>query len=409
MKLIADDSNMMTPLDAERTVLTTEEGRLLLEEVEAVIKPGPSFLARWRQKASAEVVAAAIRLTESRRKGRIKFERADQMWLDPRGVEQATAEPVGRHKAIRFRDSGVVVDLCCGLGGDTITLGAEAKQVIAVDLDGASVARARWNSGVYEVENRVQAIRADATELVIPHEARVLIDPDRRVAGRARPAKMLADYHPNPHFLEDLTKRVPGGAIKLGPASDFDAHFRGPSYEIELISLGGECKEATVWFGDLTTCRRRATRLPEGATWTDQDGPSGGLVSSRPLGAYAFDPDPAILRSELLDSFAEVHGLGRINDAVDFLTGPNPVPSPFLTPFEVLDEFPIDVKTLRRALVAREIGTLEIKVRGIEIRPERLREQLRPQGPESATLLLVGGGRSNPARAVLTRRLESTR
>ncbi len=50
--------------------------------------------------------------------------------------------------------------------------------------------------------------------------------------------------------------------IKLSPASDFAAHFRGPEHEVELISVSGECKEATVWFGAAVTCRRRATRLP---------------------------------------------------------------------------------------------------------------------------------------------------
>ena len=51
------------------------------------------------------------------------------------------------------------------------------------------------------------------------------------------------------------------GAIKVGPASDFGKHFAGPEFEVELISLRGECKEATVWFGELVSCRRRATRL----------------------------------------------------------------------------------------------------------------------------------------------------
>ncbi len=67
-------------------------------------------------------------------------------------------------------------------------------------------------------------------------------------------------------------KNAPGGAIKLSPASDFAEHFGGPGIEVELVSLNGECKEATVWFGAAATCRRRATKLPENVTWTDRDG-----------------------------------------------------------------------------------------------------------------------------------------
>jgi primosomal protein N' (replication factor Y) len=37
------------------------------------------------------------------------------------------------------------------------------------------------------------------------------------------------------------------------------------------------------------------------------------------------------------------------------------------------------------------VGPLEVKVRGLEIRPEELRARLRPPGPTPATLILSGG------------------
>lgn len=394
----------MSPLDAEEFLLTTDEGRALLAEAATVTKPGPAELARWRKAAPAEVVAAAARLAEARRRGRAKFARADAMWLDPVGVEQATAEPVARHKAERFRGRDRVVDLCSGIGGDLVALAAEAGHVDAVDADPGMVRRASWNAGVYEVGARVAVANGQAEQVADAVDSYYHIDPDRRVEGRRRAAQMIEDYHPGIDVLRGLANRTPGGAIKLGPASDFDAYFYGDEYEVELVSQGGEAKEATVWTGDLVTCRRRATRLPEGATWTDRDGPVGAYAGGRPLESWAFDPDPALLRSGLMDAFAEAHGLGRIAEAVDFLTGPERVESPFLAAFEVIEALPVDVKTLRRAVAAHGIGTLEIKVRGLELRPEALRSQLRPRGPASATLLLAGGGRSGPATAVLCRR-----
>ena len=65
--------------------------------------------------------------------------------------------------------------------------------------------------------------------------------------------------------------------------------------------------------------------------------------------------------------------------------------------------FPLDTKRLKRAVAEREIGTLEIKVRGVEVAPETLRRLLHLAGPGSASLLVIGG--SGPARAVLARRL----
>ncbi len=393
--------------DDEAEVLTTAGGLTLLAAVAAVARPGPADVARWRKSASAGLVAAALRLAEGRRKGAAKFARADRMWFDPVGVEQATAEAVARHKARRFGAAGgaVVVDLCSGIGGDSLALGAVADRVIAVDLDGGMGRRATWNAAVYGVGERVAAVRARAESFPIPNGARVHVDPDRRAIG-PRKSNSINDLSPGLGVLLALAGSARGGAIKLGPASDFEAQFAAVGFELELVSLGGECKEATVWFGDLAdpAVRRRATCLPAGATWADRDGPGSPDRAPGPLAGFVFDPDPTLTRSGLLDGFAATHGLRRIAAGVDLLTGPGPVESPFLAGFAVVEVFPLDLKALRREVAARGLGPLEIKTRGLEIRPEAYRARLRPEGPNPATLILVAG-RDGPSRAILARRI----
>jgi hypothetical protein len=203
--------------------------------------------------------------------------------------------------------------------------------------------------------------------------------------------------------MRAISQVAAAGAIKLSPASDFTRHFSDGRYEIEVISLRGECKEATVWFGDAVTCQRRATKLPEGITWTDRGDLSQARASVKELASVIFDPDPSLIRAGLLDDFATVHGLARVGNGVDYLTGEVLQSTPFLTPFRVLETSPVDVKQLRRQLAARDIGTLEIKVRGLEIRPEQLRPALRLSGPRSASLLLYGG--DGRAHAVLAERI----
>jgi THUMP domain-like/RNA cap guanine-N2 methyltransferase len=393
----------MNEAEIEHAVLTSEAGRALLAEVAAIARAGPSDIARWRKSSTASWVNAALRLVEGRRKGAAKFARADRMWFDPVGVEQATAEAVARHKARRFAGGVVVVDLCSGIGGDSMAM-AESCRVIAVDLDEGMTRRAAWNAGIYEVGDRVLPVRGRAERFPIPAGARLHVDPDRRASGRGR-ARKLGDYSPGLDALLALTSSADGGAIKLGPASDFEAHFSGPGFEVEVISLGGECKEATAWFGDLAGqgIRRRATCLPAGATWTDLDGPSTSRPSEGPVLAFVFDPDPALTRSGLLDGFAAVHGLHRVASGVDLLTGPGRVGSPFLSGFEVLEVFPLDLKILRREVAARGLGPLEIKTRGLDLRPEEYRAALRPEGPNPATWLLIAG-RGGPGRAILARR-----
>jgi hypothetical protein len=379
--------------------LTTDAGQRLLAEIAKVESIHPSDVARFRKWASPGAVAAAIRLSQARTKAALKFAHGQRMWVEPTAIEQATSEPVARHKARRFA-CPLVVDLCAGIGGDALALAARSD-VLAVDLDQGMCRRLAFNAAVHNLADRILPVRARVEEFAIPAHAWLHIDPDRRALDRAR-ARSLDRYAPGPSFWNRATRQVAAGAIKLGPASDFAKYFSGPEYEVELISLDGECKEATVWFGELVSCRRRASRLPENVSWTDRDGPTGQWAHAARLGDLIFDPDPALLRSGLLDGFALAHGLARVADGVDYLTGERLISAPFLTAFHVVDVLPFDLKHLRRLIAQREIGMLEIKVRGVDITPETLRRQLNLSGAQSASLLVIGG--SKPVRAVLAQR-----
>ncbi|MEJ7640468.1 MAG: hypothetical protein WKF75_21490 [Singulisphaera sp.] len=95
--------------------------------------------------------------------------------------------------------------------------------------------------------------------------------------------------------------------------------------------------------------------------------------------------------------------MSRCVAGIDFLTGPDRVESPFLAGFLVLEVLPLDLKALKCLVVTRRLGPLEIKTKGVDVRPETLRDQLRPPGPNPATLLLMGG--RGPTRAVLAQRV----
>ncbi len=388
-------------VDDEFRVLTTEEGRRLLAEVEGMRSIRPADLARLRKLAAPGVVAAAVRLSMARRKAAEKFGRGDRMWVEATGVEQSTAEPVARHKAARFGPCPLVVDLCAGIGGDAIAMAATSR-VLAVDLDPGMCRRILWNATVYDVGDRILAVRARAERFAIPRGG---VGPSRPGSpGRPRPSRPRdRGLHARPVVVGvDRPERARRGD-QAQPGRRLCATFPGSGYEIELISLRGECKEATVWFGEPASCLRRATRLPEGVTWTDRDAGAPGFAEVSPLSSWIYDPDPSLIRAGLLDGFARAHGLSRIADGVDYLTGPDRVETPFLAAFAVRDVSSMDPKHLRRMIERHRVGTLEIKVRGADVSPEALRARLKPRGEESATLLIVGG--ASPTRAVLAQRV----
>lgn len=367
----------------------------LLAAVAAASGPELAVQTALRRQFSDELVRAALLLHELRIRAREKFTRADQMWFDRQGLEQATSEAVARHKARRF--SGRVWDLCCGIGGDALALAARGE-VVSADLRPAACLRTEWNAEAYGVRTAVETVCRDVTELAFPDGELVHIDPDRR-SGAVRSVR-IADAAPGLDFLRALISRSRGGAIKLSPAADFGGKF--PGAEIELVSLHGECKEATVWFGELAGERPwRATALPSGETL------AGDLLDAvapiTPLGRYLYDPDPAVVRSGLLDLFAEREGLSRLDREEEYLTGDALCRSAFVQTFEVLAVVPNNLRALRSWFRNSRVGQLEIKRRRIPVDIEKLRRELSLPGDEPGVLIVARI--EGKARGVVCRRL----
>lgn len=351
-----------------------------------------------RTRYAPEVVSAALALHELQLKARTKFSRADRMWFDRRGLEQATPELVARHKAKRF--TGDVDDFCCGIGADALAL-AERQRVTAIDLRPAACLRTWWNAEVYGVRHNLRVECADVR--ATSNSGRLIhIDPDRRAAGGKKTVR-IEESEPGLEFLRELIATRPGGAIKLSPAANFTGKF--PSAEIEVISLQGECKEATIWFGSLGNPGVwRATALPSGETLSGNPLDSWAEITAPRR--YVFDPDPAIVRAGLIDRLAEQLRLSRLDDAEEYLTGDEPVESPFVRSFEVLDVVPYHDKALRAYFRGSPFGRLEIKCRHIAVPIEKLWAKLPLPGDAPGVLIVARvAGKS---QALICRRVKTT-
>ncbi|QDV17083.1 RNA cap guanine-N2 methyltransferase [Gimesia panareensis] len=337
-----------------------------------------------REQYPEDVVRAALTLAELRVRGRAKFSRADQMWFDRKSLEQATPEAVSQYKAARF--SGTVYDFCCGMGGDLVAL-AQHATVTGVDLEPVLCQFARWNSEVYEVADRVTLINQSLEE-VKDREGLLHIDPDRRPGSGGKVIR-IEDYRPDLETLLELIQEFEGGAIKLSPASNFAGKF--PGTETELISLNGECKEATIWFGRLAgESEFRATSISKtGEVASIAGHPMDAYTSVTPPGEYLYDPDPAVVRSGLLDVAAAESGLSRLDTEEEYLTSTDPVESPFFRRFRILEELPNQDRDLKKYFRSADFGQLEIKCRRIPVPIEALRRKLSLKGKDAGVLVIA--------------------
>jgi len=346
----------------------------------------PALIERWRRRLPAEYVGAAFTQITLRRRARAKFTRADDMLFDAEGLEQASGEIVATYKAQRFAGLRRVVDLCCGIGGDSLAI-AGYCDVVAVDRDATRVALTLHNAAAYGRANRIAGICADVTTWYPPGDA-MHIDPSRREGGRRR--HRIAEAQPPPAFLDQLVASEPAVAIKLGPAADFDAiaHWNA---EIELISEDGECRQAVAWCGRLRRVHRSATVLPsaERIEVADEAGLAPPPQGELRVGDILVEPDAAVIRAHLVGEMARRFGLHGIDPKLAYLAGREPIVSRLGTCFRVVETGPWSLATVRRRLKAQGIGRIEIKTRGFVADPADLAARLRLEGDQRGVLVVT--------------------
>ena len=362
--------------------LLTEEGQRALEFA-AALGPDPLAAAEALRRAfPGPHVADVLGMVALRARASAKFTRASRMYLTADGLEQASAEVVSAHRSARFGGFQRVADLCCGIGGDAISL-ARQTAVVGVDVDPLKVRLAALNLDAYQLSHRVELV----VGMVEAFEQRVdaaFIDPSRRPQGRrTRDPNQTA---PPMSAVYALANRIGNVCVKAAPTLDYE---RVPMpCEVEVISVHGEVREAALWFGSLVTCRRRATLLPSGATITDgnEAAPCG------PPGAYLLDPDGAVVRAHLIDEAAVALGAWKLDPNIAYLASDKPVVTPLARCYRVLEAFPFGMRELRAALRRLCAGRVVVKKRGLALAPEELQRQLRPTGDREVVVAIARVG-----------------
>lgn len=375
----------------------------LLAQAAAAAPGDVNAVARLRRVHDADTVKVALDLVRARAKAAVKFpDHAAGLLADPVGVEQATSMTVATYKAQRFaqRPDRRVVDLGCGIGGDTMGLAHAGLNTTAVDLSPVRCAMAAHNA-------KVPAVVADAADWCSsgapsrgPSQAALHLDPARRTAaGRTH---RLADTLPPPDVVAGLIhQHAQGGvAVKLSPAVDIAELAQAlPSGELELVSEAGRLVQAVLWTGGLTEPNgpeRRATRLDPDGHHTLCGSP-GEPAWSEPR-QLLFTVDPAVERARLMHHLE----LPAIHPQLGLLTADHNPHSPWLTGFELVEQMPWREKRVAAALQAMDAGIVEVKTRGGAVDPDRAQQRLRGTGKTPFTVFVLRWDRQ--VVALITRR-----
>jgi predicted RNA methylase len=363
--------------------LLTPQGRELLDRLATETGSSQSALhlgTALRAEHPTELVVAAMSQYQLRLAARAKFTRAMEMYFTRPGLEQASSEMIARHRASRFTMAGQVADLCTGIGGDLIALAA-GRSAIAVDLDPLHLRMAQLNAEVYGAAAGLKTVRDDVRNVELAGVDGVFIDPARRTtSGRMR----TGASEPPLEWCLELAERVPALGVKAAPGID---HERVPGgWELELIAIGRDLKEAVAWSPAMSDVARRATLLPDGISLTSADGPE---VEVQMPGGYLIDPNPAVTRAGLVQELARELGAWKIDRQIAFLSTNEPVQTPFGRTMRIIDSAPWNQKQLSAKLRELNIGAVDIRRRGLAGDVDILRKKLKLVGACRGTLVMT--------------------
>jgi hypothetical protein len=374
---------------AELRALLSPEGLRLLDEVGPIEATADVVRIVSRLRGAGhpgDLVAAVLGQARLRAKARAKFgDFAARMLFTPDGLEQATRLSVASLHAGRFAAAGidVVADLGCGIGADALAMAALDLGVLAVERDELTAAIASFNLAPFAAA-RVEL--GDATTTDLAGVGGVWLDPARRAGGRR--LDNPADWSPALDWAFALAKTLPTG-IKLGPG--IDRSLLPEEGEAQWVSVDGDVVELAVWSGVLARpgVGRAALVLRSGSAAELTAANDSEDAEAGALGEYLLEPDGAVIRARLIGDLARSIGGRMLDPTIAWITSDDAPQTPFGAAFRVIERFSLDVKTLKKELGARGIGTLEIKKRGVDVDPAAFRARLALKGDAAATLVLT--------------------
>ena len=404
----ATDASLDDVTNATADFLLSEEAQRAcasLEPDDLALDQTLPTLSKLRDVFSGEEAGAILTLARLRLKAANKFPGAERMFVTADALEQATAWPVALHRAEwihRNAPKGLVLELGCGIGGDTLAL-ATYRRVIAYENDSVRIQFAGANARTAGVEDRIEFRNADWVAKLagnrLPLAAAAYVDPSRRIAGR----RVFSLYETAPPLsaLMQLRDQFPNLALKVMPGVK-DAEIPADC-GVEFVSHEGVCKEAVLWFGTFAKHSRWAS-VYAADEWHElaARGDRPPLAALQPDG-FLYEPDPAVIRAGAFSELCALLDAYLIDPQIAYLVAPTQIETPFASAFHILEVHPYSLKRLNARLQALGLRDVELKKRGAPFEPESLRPRLKLPANGSAGVVFFTRVGSTPTMIIAQR------
>ncbi|MCA9913837.1 MAG: methyltransferase domain-containing protein [Anaerolineae bacterium] len=375
----------MTITLEDLALLDRSAGQMLLAQLadaDLSEKNSLSLVTRLRKEHPPELVSAALTMARLRQKATAKFgDVAQELYFTEDALQQASDPLVRRYRAQNLAGERVL-DVCCGIGSDSLTFAQHGAEVMGLDFDPVRIAIAQHNADILgqDIQFRVQDVR----ESVFSGYDRIFYDPARRDEQGNR-IYDVEQYIPP----LSLVKRWQAEQItvKLSPGVDL-AQVESYGGGVEFISAGGDLKEAVLHIGAGFKDTRAVLLDGEVIFHWQRDSEEPDVPFAAPHG-WLCEPDASILRADLVRDVVAAFEGTMLDETIAYFCTDHFYYSPWLRSWEILDWMPFNLKKLRAYLREHSVGRVTVKKRGFAMTPEEIIPRLKLKGNESRLLIFT--------------------
>ncbi len=172
--------------------------------------------------------------------------------LDEESWYSVTPQVLAEHHAARCA-GGVVVDACCGVGGNAIQLARTCGRVIAIDIDAEKIAMGKENAAIYGVTN-IEWLCGDFAEIAkqLPRVDGVFLSPPWGGPSYKNQTELtLRDFPVNVELLWRAARRLTPNIAMFLPRNLSVESLKalGETVEVESNYVDDRCLAITAYFG----------------------------------------------------------------------------------------------------------------------------------------------------------------
>ena len=207
-------------------------------------------------------------IAKAQLKARNSFDKGYKLMVTQQDLRYSTPQIVGDYRAERIRKtlgSVKIVDLFSGVGLQTISFAKNLKRVLSVEIDERKVFFAERNFKLFDLRN-VDLIKGDVFSEEVINKVKefnpsvIFADPERKPEGNREDeedliVKIYKTFSP-------ITKNL---VIEIPPYMSVESLRSkiSSSFESEYLSIDGNLRRLTLYFGELKKFEVSCVKLPE--------------------------------------------------------------------------------------------------------------------------------------------------